>query len=211
MLISNKTLLKRFLPLSALMLVFSFSISLVKAQSPLGATSGFGGINVDENSSISWSTGNNEESLEVLRLTNIERQKYGLPPLQHSTILSIAAACHAKDLAEHNDYYIKPENRDFNHIGSDGSKEIDRIMRAGYQPMSYGENIYQQYPNITAAEAVNWWMSSPNHRANILSPYYTEIGLGYSLVSNGSIHRFVQVFGSPQPGSTLTENMYCQQ
>ena len=38
------------------------------------------------------------------------------------------------------------------------------------------ENIAAGYP--TAEDVVSGWMNSPGHRANILSPKYTEVGVG---------------------------------
>jgi len=40
---------------------------------------------------------------------------------------------------------------------------------------AYGENIAFGYSS--AAEVVAAWMNSPGHRANILSPFFTEIGV----------------------------------
>ncbi len=204
MLLKTKLFIKTFLPLSTV--IFLFPIVSVKAQTPLDDSVSFGGGSVSLDGGdlgISWSAGDSE----VLQLTNVERQKYGLPLLRLSKILSIAAMCHAKDLAENNNFYLQPGVN--MHTGSNGSSIRDRVTRAGYQPSYDGENVYYQYPTITAADAVNWWINSPDHRANILNPNYTEIGIGHSLVNNGSIHRYVQVFGTPQPGSTSTENFYC--
>lgn len=171
-------------------------LNILQADDPVYF--GGGNSNLD-----SWSAGD----LEVLRLTNAERQKYGLPKLRLSKILSIAAMCHAKDLAENDNFYIQP-GVDV-HAGSDGSSTFDRVTRAGYQPSYWYENVYEKYPSIIPADAVNWWMNSPVHRANILNPNVTEIGIGYSFVNNSSRHRYVQVFGTPQSGSTSTENFYC--
>lgn len=173
---------------------------LIQADDPVY----LGGASNDINGfAFNWSAAD----LEVLRLTNAERQKYGLPRLRLSKKLSIAAMCHAKDLAEHDNFYVQP-GVDV-HAGSDGSSTFSRVTRAGYQPSYWGENVYDWSPTISAANAVNWWMSSPSHRANILNPNYTEIGIGYSLVHTSNRHRYVQDFGTPQPGSSSVENVYC--
>src|SRR5919109_1185606 len=53
----------------------------------------------------------------------------------------------------------------------------DRDAVAGYTGWSaIGENIAAGYP--TPEAVVAGWMSSPGHRANILSPNFTEIGIG---------------------------------
>jgi uncharacterized protein YkwD len=59
---------------------------------------------------------------------------------------------------------------------------VDRDLQAGYANWTWvGENIAAGYP--TPEAVVSGWMSSPEHRDNILSPDYTEIGVG---VANGS-------------------------
>ena len=45
-----------------------------------------------------------------------------------------------------------------------------------------GENIAIGY--ATPEAVVNAWMNSPGHRANILNPSYTQLGVGY--VADGS-------------------------
>jgi uncharacterized protein YkwD len=45
-----------------------------------------------------------------------------------------------------------------------------------------------------AAELENTWMGSPEHRANILSPYYSDLGL--AVVSHKDSLVVVQFFGN---------------
>ncbi len=128
---------------------------------------------------------------QLLELTNTERRKAGLPPLRFSPQLGQAAQLHAEDMARNN----------FNsHTGSDGSSVGDRAQRTNYQFSYIGENIHFASPDSSPASAVRSWMKSPGHRANILSPDFTEIGFGYSY--DGRMHRFVQVFGTPAGGSS---------
>lgn len=62
----------------------------------------------------------------------------------------------------------------------------DRMAAAGQMTHStdhpggfsaWGENIAYGYP--TAADVFNGWMGSDGHRANILNPAYTQMGIGY--------------------------------
>ena len=53
----------------------------------------------------------------------------------------------------------------------------DRDENAGYDRWSsIGENLAAGYP--TPEAVVAGWMASPGHRANILSPNFSEIGIG---------------------------------
>ena len=80
------------------------------------------------------------------------------------------------------------------HTGSDGSSAGDRIDRVGYAWRSFAENAATgQY---SPAEVVEGWMNSPGHRANILNPKLEEIGIGFSLDTNGSTY-WIQKFGTP--------------
>lgn len=116
---------------------------------------------------------------QVFALTNAERKKEGLAPLKRNDRLDASAQAHVVDM----------QRRDFfSHTNPDGLQPTDRIKKTGYLDITVencncsgwryavGENIAkgQQTPE----EAVRDWMASPPHRAAILSPEYTEIGIG---------------------------------
>ena len=128
---------------------------------------------------------------QVVELTNVERAKEGLQPLKLNDRLLDAAQDHSNDMAQ-DDF--------FSHTGADGSTVGDRVRASGYQYSTAGENIAAG--QTTAAQVVEGWMNSPGHRANILNPNYTEIGVGYEYLQNdtGSVnynHYWTQVFGTP--------------
>ena len=71
----------------------------------------------------------------------------------------------------------------FAHVAPDGSSLVDRLTAADYiEPdgdWTVGENIaWGQGDLSTARNIVVAWMNSPGHRHNILTPEYTEIGVG---------------------------------
>ncbi len=114
----------------------------------------------------------------VVDLTNQQRAQQGLPPLTLNSSLCSSAQTQSQDMASHNF---------FSHTGSDGSDVGQRIAAAGYSPIwAYGENIAAG--QSTPEEVVAAWMNSPEHRANILSPYYTDIGVGYAY-NDGSTYK----------------------
>jgi uncharacterized protein YkwD len=124
----------------------------------------------------------------LVRLTNAERTNAGLPTLRTSSRLMEAAQLHADQMArlgrlEHvisGAQYPRPE---------------DRLAAAGYQWSSYAENIAMG--QTSAAAAMDSWMRSSGHRANILSTSVTEIGIGFARNSAGRPY-YVQVFGRPR-------------
>ena len=57
-----------------------------------------------------------------------------------------------------------------------------------------GENVAYNYSS-DGSVMVDMWMDSPGHRANILKPQYTRIGVGVAQAANGAWFG-VQVFGN---------------
>ena len=132
---------------------------------------------------------------QVVDLTNVERKKANLQPLKLNERLTDVAQDHSYDMAQ-DDF--------FSHTGVDGSIVSDRVENSGYEYFITGENIAAG--QTSAAEVVEEWMDSPGHRANILNPNYTEIGVGYEYLENdtGSLNYdryWTQVFGTPSNDS----------
>jgi len=90
-------------------------------------------------------------------------------PLVYNQQLQGAAQTHANDMSNLGF---------FSHTGSDGSNVRDRIIRQGYDPAWYGENIAQG--QTSAAQALTSWQNSPDHNAILLSAEPTEFGLATS-------------------------------
>ncbi|MDH6220939.1 CAP domain-containing protein [Streptomyces pseudovenezuelae] len=106
---------------------------------------------------------------EVVDLTNRERARAGLPSLATDPLLTAAAQAHSADMVARAFY---------SHTSPEGSQPWDRAARAGSRRRTIGENIAcgQRSP----AEVVEGWMNSPGHRANILKPDFTHIGIGFA-------------------------------
>jgi uncharacterized protein YkwD len=108
----------------------------------------------------------------VLGRLNAIRVAHGLRPLRLNPRLSEAAAFHSHELAA--DGY-------FSHDSPDGTAFWKRIER-WYTPAqsgtwSVGENLLWCSPDVDAAQALDAWMRSPEHRANILDPSWREVGV----------------------------------
>ena len=111
---------------------------------------------------------------EVIRLCNEERESAGLSPLKKSDSLTDSAAVRAGELPQK-----------FSHTRPDGSSCFTALTEKG---KTCGENIAAGHQN--PEQVVEGWMNSPGHRANILNPDFTEIGVGY----NESGNYWVQLF-----------------
>ena len=56
---------------------------------------------------------------------------------------------------------------------------FERLVRSGARGPSFGENLaWGVGPYASARRIVGGWMASPGHRANLLRPGWTRIGLG---------------------------------
>ncbi len=101
-------------------------------------------------------------------------------PLRWDDRLAAAARAHSEDMARAG--YLS-------HEGSDGSMPAQRVSYMGIQWLSTGENVARA---SDAAEAESLFMDEPkfqqNHRANILNPNYTIVGIGVAKDSEGTLY-----------------------
>jgi uncharacterized protein YkwD len=121
----------------------------------------------------------------ILLGVNNERQKAGLPALQFDGRLWNAANGHANNMARQNL---------LSHT-LDGKGPGDRISAAGYNWSYYGENIAYNY--ASAQDTVTGWMNSPPHRANILSPNFSQAAVGSAVNAQGQWYDCMD-FGRPR-------------
>jgi uncharacterized protein YkwD/exonuclease VII small subunit len=125
----------------------------------------------------------------LLRETNYHRANNDLSPVILNDALSQAAA------NKLNDMFVQQY---FEHVGPDGRSPSDWVEEAGYSYLTTGENL--ALGNFASdAALVQAWMDSPGHRANILNPSYTELGLAAApgLFENERTWLAVQEFGKP--------------
>jgi uncharacterized YkwD family protein/spore coat assembly protein SafA len=122
---------------------------------------------------------------EVIRLVNVERSKKGLQALAKNWELSRVARYKSADMA--NKGY-------FSHTSPTYGSPFKMMETFGIRFSSAGENI--AYGQRTPQEVMNGWMNSPGHRSNILSPSYTQIGVGMAKNSSGVLY-WTQMFIKP--------------
>ena len=108
----------------------------------------------------------------VLQQLNTIRAQHGLVALKLSARLTAAAEQHSTEMGT--DGY-------FEHSSHDGTAFWKRIGRwyasSGYGYWSVGENLLWSSPDVDPAHALELWMNSPEHRANILTARWREIGV----------------------------------
>jgi uncharacterized protein YkwD len=110
----------------------------------------------------------------VLCLHNQIRAEHHLPLLREHKRLRRAALGHSRDMVR--SHY-------FEHTSPSGSTMVERILKARYvredEGWMFGENLEWGTGSLaTPRGAVNSWMHSPGHRANILRRSYRELGVG---------------------------------
>lgn len=115
---------------------------------------------------LGYETGNASFTQQVADLVNQERAKVGLSPLTFDAELSRAAQIRANE--------IKTK---FSHTRPNGTSCFTVLDECGIDYWGCGENI--AYGDTTPAAVMEGWMNSPGHKANILNPNYTKIGVGF--------------------------------
>lgn len=113
----------------------------------------------------------------LLAYYNQARVANGLPALTYSALLQSVAQSHADECAARNQG---------SHVGLDGSRPSQRIVRAGYAGRVTGENWAWAR---SAEQAFDMWYTqeipSGPHLQNILSPRYSEVGFGVAANRGG--------------------------
>lgn len=87
--------------------------------------------------------------------------------LVESNLLEQVALGHSADMQQ-NDY--------FGHIDGLGRDGAGRLETVNYEWLAWGENIAMGYP--TERMVFEAWLESPSHCVNLMSPHFSEYGLG---------------------------------
>jgi len=123
----------------------------------------------------------------IIEATNALRVRNNLPKLEPHLSLNKAALSHSNEMIEKN--Y-------FSHTSpvASRSKTSQRVKSEGITPKIVGENIFgaNGWPEeIIANKCLESWLESPGHRANLLNPRFTHIGVG--VAKSGDTFRVTQV------------------
>lgn len=143
--------------------------------------------NSNNNSKPNTNTNNNsnsgltEDELEVYNLINKQRTDNGLTPLKIDNEVQRVARIKAQDMVD---------NNYFSHTSPTYGSPFNMLNNFKITYKTAGENIAG---NSSNSGAVNAWMKSSGHRANILNGSFNYTGIG---VINGSKYGkiYVQMF-----------------
>ncbi len=113
-----------------------------------------------------------ESEQRLLELTNAERVRHGLAPLQIDSALSAAARQHSAAMAA---------GRDLSHQLPGEAPLASRVANPALHLASAGENVAL---DVDLDQAHDGLMHSPPHRENILRPDYNVVGFGVARVGD---------------------------
>jgi len=121
--------------------------------------------------------------------TNETRAQEALPTLVENPLLTAAAQLKANDMAARG-YFA--------HVDPDGNQPWHYVQLAGYQYVSAGENLAVNFTD--SRDVHRAWLNSPTHRANIVRPQFSEIGIATSrgTYKNKPVIFVVQFFAIPK-------------
>jgi hypothetical protein len=136
-----------------------------------------------------------QTEIAILEMTNAFRKESKLGAVRPNAALTAAARAFA-------DYLAKTGK--FAHE-ADGHKPAERAQAQGYRYCLISENLAMNLDSrgfetrALAHQAVEGWKNSPGHRANMLQPGVTEIGVAVARAPNADPKFIsVQLFGRPE-------------
>lgn len=118
-------------------------------------------------------SGNQSYVDRVVELVNQERAKGGLKPLTVNRSAEAAALVRAKET-----------EKSFSHTRPNGSSFSTALTEQGVSYRTAGENI--AWGQRSPEQVMQGWMNSAGHRANIMNPKFTSIGVGYYRSASGT-------------------------
>lgn len=117
------------------------------------------------------------DEARLFELINNERVARHIPPLSWDPALSRLARLHAMDM--------RAAGRVSHHSTADGADFAERLARTDYRASAAAENVAL---DRDVASAHRGLMNSPGHRANILNPALTAVGIGIERGGDQSIY-----------------------
>src|ERR1035437_4253901 len=139
----------------------------------------------------------NISNQELLILTNQQRQNNNLGALIDNSELDQAAANKASDMFS-KDYWA--------HNSPNGTTPWVFIKSAGYNYIYAGENLARGFNS--APDVITAWMNSPEHRQNVLSPNYQNVGFAVATgkLSGEDTVLVVEMLGSANLGGSVASD-----
>jgi uncharacterized protein YkwD len=122
--------------------------------------------------------------------TNQNRVTNGLPNLQTNPLLQVAAQDKVNDMVA---------KGYFAHTSPQGIEPWYWFQQAGYNYLYAGENLAMNFTD--SQDVTTAWMNSPEHRANILSTQFTQVGIATAqgTYDGKPVIYVAEEFGTPAP------------
>lgn len=125
----------------------------------------------------------------MFRLLNQDRARFGLPALRWNDAIAAIARRHSREMLDNNYFaHVSPWQGDL----------AQRFEKGSFPARTLGENISR---NGSVYDAEAGLMLSLGHRENILSPSFTDVGVGVAMGVDAYGNRvmvFTQNFATPQ-------------
>lgn len=124
----------------------------------------------------------------LVQMTNQDRIASGMRPLAVSPTLERAAYLKVQDMVA---------NNYFAHTSPAGVSPWYWFREVGYTFRFAGENLAVNFTESTDVQQA--WLNSPAHRANVLNPNFTEMGIAtaYGRYKGVNTAYVVELFGTP--------------
>jgi len=136
-----------------------------------------------------------QAEIAIVEMTNAFRKENRLGEVKPNAALAAAARAFAAYLARSGQFAHE----------ADGHKPAERAEAQGYRYCLISENLAMNLDSrgfetrALARQAVEGWKGSPGHRANMLQPAVTEIGVAIARAPDRSPKFIsVQLFGRPE-------------
>jgi hypothetical protein len=122
--------------------------------------------------------------------TNQNRVSNGLSDLQTNPLLQVAAQDKVNDMVA---------KGYFAHTSPQGIEPWYWFQQAGYNYLYAGENLAMNFTD--SQDVTTAWMNSPEHRANILSTQFTQVGIATAqgTYDGKPVIYVAEEFGTPAP------------
>ncbi|MGZ7445082.1 CAP domain-containing protein [Paenibacillus sp. TH7-28] len=146
-------------------------------------------------------SGYTRDQLEALDFLNEVRAKIGVQPVTLNPVITQAAEAHAKYYNANKEDHpgIDAHSEKEGNEGFTGASVTERIRAAGWSSggSAFGEVMH--FKQNSSTSAVQGWLNSAYHRDIILSPQFSEIGIG--LVDGTAVGDVGgSIFASTNPG-----------
>lgn len=126
---------------------------------------------------LTTSTSDLVQQRELINAINTYRDTKHLSPLAYNSKLTEAAYRHALDLSRHFPYDTDGDGKVelISHIGTDGTRVVQRVQDTWYMYNFLAENI--AYNQVTANQVLYDWINSPKHHDNLITNKAKDIGI----------------------------------